>query len=491
MQNRKEFGDFQTPLHLALQAAEAAKKIIPDPSIIVEPTSGSGNFIEATHHLWGNSAQYYGFELNDNYISLAQERFKDIEPVHIKKEDFFTNDWERFFGKFVNDKILVIGNPPWVTNAGLGALGSNNLPAKSNFQGLNGFDAKTGKANFDIAEWIIIRLIQAIKNKKAVLAMLCKTSTARKVLQYFWREYLDLGESNLYLINAKDAFDVAVDACLLLIDMQVAKHDQCANVYGSLTAKNPNFRFGLYNGELVADLDSYIAYKDIDGLSNYTWRSGVKHDASRLMELTPMELGYENGFNELVDTEDTYLYPLLKSSDIANGRVTPRKYVIVTQDSVGGDTSTIREAAPLTWRYLSNHSDILDNRKSSIYKNKPKYSIFGIGPYSFSMWKVAISGMYKNIRFVTVPPYSGKPVMLDDTCYFFPCSDENEARFWCDLLNSEDCQNFMRALVFFDAKRPVTVDVLKRIDFIALAKRKGNLDQAENYLKKTQMIRTC
>ena len=34
---------------------------------------------------------------------------------------------------------------------------------------------------------------------------------------------------------------------------------------------------------------------------------------------------------------------------------------------------------------------ILDNRKSSIYNKRPRFSIFGIGDYSFSKWKVAIS----------------------------------------------------------------------------------------------------
>jgi len=39
---------------------------------------------------------------------------------------------------------------------------SENLPKKSNFQGLRGLDARTGKSNFDIAEWMLIRLIEAL-----------------------------------------------------------------------------------------------------------------------------------------------------------------------------------------------------------------------------------------------------------------------------------------------------------------------------------------
>ena len=46
---------------------------------------------------------------------------------------------------------LVLGNPPWVTNAELGLLKNSNLPIKSNFQGHKGLEALTGKANFDIS----------------------------------------------------------------------------------------------------------------------------------------------------------------------------------------------------------------------------------------------------------------------------------------------------------------------------------------------------
>ena len=37
-----------------------------------------------------------------------------------------------------------------------------NLPEKKNFMGLRGMDARTGKSNFDIAEWMLIQLIEAL-----------------------------------------------------------------------------------------------------------------------------------------------------------------------------------------------------------------------------------------------------------------------------------------------------------------------------------------
>src|SRR5208283_4258414 len=114
-------------------------------------------------------------------------------------------------------EILVIGNPPWVTNSALGALGSGNLPKKTNFQNHSGFAAKTGKANFDISEWMLIKLLEALDGKRGCLAMLCKTATARKVLRHGWLNGFKIGRATLHQIDAARHFCAAVDACLLIV----------------------------------------------------------------------------------------------------------------------------------------------------------------------------------------------------------------------------------------------------------------------------------
>lgn len=84
----------------------------------------------------------------------------------------------------------------------MGVIGGRNLPEKSNFQGHGGFAAKTGKANFDISEWMLIKLLEALQGRRAAIAMLCKTATARKVLRHAWLNGLDVGPSSLHLIDA-------------------------------------------------------------------------------------------------------------------------------------------------------------------------------------------------------------------------------------------------------------------------------------------------
>lgn len=76
--------------------------------------------------------------------------------------------------------------------------------------------------------------------------------------------------------------------------------------------------------------------------------------------------------------------------------------------------------------------------------------------------------------------------MLDDTSYFVPCSTEHEAEFVVSLLNSTIAKGFFEAFLFWDAKRPITVDLLDRIDLLALARELRTESTMERYLAQQQ-----
>ena len=203
------------------------------------------------------------------------------------------------------------------------------------------------------------------------------------------------------------------------------------------------------------------------GLSG--WRSGIKHDCSDLFELAQKNGDYENGLGMRVDIEDDLLFPLLKSSDLAGNR-RPRKWLLVPQRTMAGSPEDLQRTAPKAWQYLLANDARLAARGSSIYRNRPRFSIFGVGDYSFAPWKVAISGLYKKLDFVVVPPYQDRPVVLDDTCYFFPCQSEQKCSALYTLVSSQPAREFWSAFVFWDAKRPVTAQMLNLLDFAALAR---------------------
>jgi len=451
------------------------------PGVIVEPTCGLGAFVKAAAQSYP-SANIFAFDLNREYINhldASTEAFR--ARIRTENQDFFRKDWKTFFDSLPGE-ILVVGNPPWVTNSSLGAIQGKNLPKKNNFQNHTGFAAKTGKANFDISEWILIKLLESLGHHCACLAMLCKTATARKVLRHAWRNGFPIGRVSLHMIDAQSHFQVAVDACLLLVHTGPCEPSLTAAVYGDLSYNNKISSFGLHGKELVANIEEYRQLSDLDGISDYTWRSGVKHDAARVMEFVREGNQLTNSAGKKVDIEDTYLFPLLKSSDLANGRIQPKRLVLLTQRHPSDDTSNIMMDAPATWQYLISHGSELDARQSIIYRKSPRFSVFGVGTYTFAPWKVAISGLYKTLKFRVVGSVDIKPIVVDDTCYFIPCQTRQECEFICDLLNSNLCQRFLRSLVFLDSKRPITIDVLNRIDLKLLAEKLGQESKVRKYL---------
>ena len=105
------------------------------------------------------------------------------------------------------------------------------------------------------------------------------------------------------------------------------------------------------------------------------------------------------------------------------------------------------------------------------------FALFGIGSYAFAPWKVAVSGLHRVPRFMLVGPVDEKPVLFDDTCYFIPFEDEREAKAVVKILNSEVCKQFLTSLTFTDSKRPITVDLLQRLNVRAIAEEAGLADE--------------
>ena len=178
---KKEFGDYQTPLDFCYRVCNYIKesRLAEDAAAIMEPTCGVGNFLLAASNTFACS-KLIGIEVNAKRADAARI---EVPSATIETNDIFNVSTKTLCGE---DCVLVIGNPPWATNSEL----SFNLPPKTNFKGLRGIEAITGSSNFDICEYIILKLIGEYKHTNSTICMLCKTSVARNVVSELSRNHI-------------------------------------------------------------------------------------------------------------------------------------------------------------------------------------------------------------------------------------------------------------------------------------------------------------
>lgn len=471
--HRREYGDFQTNENLALQVAEYAFLKRNDFEFVLEPTCGKGNFILASIKQSNSLKKIVGVEIYQPYV--WETKFKILDYYLVNKDihkpeiniihgNAFEFDYEQLAKSTSELKTLVIGNPPWVTNSELGSIDSKNLPQKSNFKKHSGFEAITGKGNFDIGEYISLIMLKCFQNHNGVFAFLIKNSVVKNLIQDQKRNNFKISQSEKLNIDSKKEFNVSVNACLFLTNFNTEPDYTCEEI--DFYSREYLTTFGWYKDKFVYSVKDYDISSIVDGKSIFIWRSGVKHDCSKVMEFECINGHYINGLGEEFNLEKKLVFGLLKSSDLKADKTNSyRKLTIITQKKVGQETKHIKDSLPLTFKYLSSHKDFFDKRKSSIYKDKPNFSIFGIGDYSFTKYKIAISGLYKSTHFTLVSPENLKPIMLDDTCYFIGFDNLKMAQIAHFLVNSDLVQKFLKSIIFSDSKRSINKDTLMRIDF--------------------------
>ena len=481
----EEFGDFQTPKELVSQVISRLSRDGWKWGRVLEPTCGVGNFIEGILDASVNVKEIVGIELRPEYSDSAR-KFADYKRgvrTEIENKNIFSVNLKQDIPWKTGSPLLVIGNPPWVTNSKIGSINGSNLPRKHNAERLNGYAALTGASNFDISEYILIKIIRELADENPTVAMLCKTAVARKVMSFCQKHKLPINHAKIIQIDAFRWFNASTDACVFIFSVGEEERNYDAEVYDTIASVTPVKKIGFRNGNIISNKGEYLHLSHIDGYFPFVWRQGVKHDASSVVELRIGDDGvYYNKYGELVDVEDEYLYPFVKSSDLNKSDPTiSNRWIIVPQKRLHDDTSLLSVKAPKLWAYFSKHRAAFQKRKSSMYRNKPEFTYFGLGDYTFSNYKLAISGLYKEPRFRELGKHCGKPIIPDDTCYFIPCASMKEASELAEILNGSEAKAFLKSITFKDSMRPITKSVLQRINLHALTDSTFSKSSLLNY----------
>ncbi len=80
--------------------------------------------------------------------------------------------------------------------------------------------------------------------------------------------------------------------------------------------------------------------------------------------------------------------------------------------------------------------------------------------------------------FCMVGPADGRPQMMDDTCYFFPCESREECESLYALVSSRAAREYWTSMIFWDSKRPITARLLNSLSLERLAKELGQDDSS-------------
>ncbi len=476
--DRRDYGDFQTNEKFTIESINYILSRNPDfdYELVFEPTCGKGNFILAALKLLPNIKKIIGIEIYEPYIwetkfnilqFFLENPLKAKPNIEIIEDNFFEFDLNKLARETKYYKTLIIGNPPWVTNTELSSINSKNLPKKSNIKNYKGLDAITGKSNFDIGEYIAGALLENFNKHDGSFGFLIKNSVVRNLIYEQKNDKYRISGAEKLNIDSKKEFNASVDASLFVVELNKEPQKFCQEK--DFYTREIKTRFGWRQGHFVYSINDYAKTNSIEGKSQFVWRQGVKHDCSKILEIEEKDGYYINGLNQRINIEPVLVYGLLKGSDLkASVTDAYRKLIIVTQKKIGQDTSFIKRDYPLTFDYLSEHKSYFDKRKSSIYKDKPPFSIFGVGDYSFKPYKVGVSGFSKKASFTLILPSEGKPLMLDDTCYFIGFDNLAYAQIAHSLLNHETTRQFLNSIIFPDSKRPITKEILMRIDFRAI-----------------------
>jgi 16S rRNA A1518/A1519 N6-dimethyltransferase RsmA/KsgA/DIM1 with predicted DNA glycosylase/AP lyase activity len=208
--NEKELSEYQTPLFFTDTVCDYLKKLEINPTIIIDPTCGIGNFLKSAARVF-HYKQIYGIEIDKEKLNLVDNSIKNINLIN---EDIFKFNFN-MINK--NDSYLILGNLPWSANVKISELNSKNIKTDTPYINI----PKTN--NFDISKEIILKIIDEFKNTKTTIAFICKRKVSKKVFKEVIKNNISYNFVKQINFSYSKYFKLEDEACLFIL--QFGKND--------------------------------------------------------------------------------------------------------------------------------------------------------------------------------------------------------------------------------------------------------------------------
>jgi len=243
--------------------------------------------------------------------------------------------------------------------------------------------------------------------------------------------------------------------------------------YEAITAEKITFK--QWYAEPVDPTDSTAAWitaprrvlsvlRKMRGVSEYTARKGVTVSANGVFWLNVMgsrpdgtliATNVNEGSKIKVSStqfalEPELVFPLLRGRDVSRWKSAPSLSILLTHEK-GMRLNAIpekemQERFPKAWRYLARHEATL--RKTGIFRRffrdtSPFYSVFNIGDYTFSRFKLIMREIAAGVTCAVVDGLGRKPIIPDHKLILVDTSTAAEAHYLCAVLNSAPSRVFV------------------------------------------------
>jgi hypothetical protein len=376
---------------------------------VIDSAAGSGNFLMAAARKWPG-ARLWGIEKNPEVYRLAAPALARFPQITWLGGDCLTETFD------IPPCDLYLGNPPFINHTDLDPDYREQIRPLWRDSGLAG-------SGFSLL----------LGNSRADLASLIFHETIRKYLKQDGRFGVILPLSLLSGGGANAPFH----------RLAGLRAEYMENLTGSTRFRNavhPAFYIeGIKGGETVFPVRA-------GGFPGSTWspepmaRAGFYKARQGINTLGANKVFFFDGEPPF---ESRLTRPLYRGTDpcLWGGEPTGSVLFPYRDDGTLIPENELEGQYPKAWQWLLNHREILERRISRHTRGR-WYSLFGVGPYTGTPWKVIWRAMGQNRIRASV---SGRGLANQALHGYIPAGLEREAGYLAAVLNSEACHRILSA----------------------------------------------
>lgn len=427
-------------------------------------------------------------DLNDNECDTFQHTITTLVDMH-------KNHWDGIWCMILFDRVkagcihdidFVVGNPPWVKWSNLPRAYAEFIKPLCKRLDVFSDAVWVGGIQSDISTVITYHAAERFLKDKGRLAFLITRTVFRNESSQGFRRwklnyngkisnlkveavedytklkpFSNAGNFPALLVFQKDGEETTYPVSYTIYEKPHKSDDHFAKSLNRFAVPVPGKHDGPWLIGTKEEIKEWPKVLSTDFERAYLSRKGITTDANGIFfvnvddVLTNKKIIIRNNptlgrrgnvIEKTCSIEAEDVFPLLRGRDISAFEINrpDEQYVIVPQRGMSGDPDLPVEL-PETFSYLSSFRNILENRSSykRFQKDKPFWSIWSTGEYTFSkykvLWKEMSGGKFSAAYCSTAQTRWGedKIIVPDHKLYFIPVDEEEEAAYLTGFLNSD------------------------------------------------------